>query len=486
VSAPLRFSAAAYQNEYLPDGGHRVDVVVQIVAATSEAEAWQPRLSSTRAEFVILLDCSGSMSDPQTKLYEARRAATAAVMALRDGVSFAVVAGTEQARLVYPEEPALVAATDETRAAAAAAIVRLRASGGTAIGRWLTLADELFSTDDGVVRHAILLTDGKNQHETPEELEVVLARCRNRFRCDCRATGEGGGAQGWSGAELLSIAQALSGTIQSIEDPADLLTNLTQATAVAMQHAVADLRLRLQLAEGSTVLFLKQVHPTVNELTAHAVKVDHRVLEFSTGAWGAERRDYQLALSVTPRSAGAELRVAWISLVPVVGPDPVDDVMEVPIWARWTHDARESTRINPQVAHYTMQTELADTIQVGVQAYKDNRMDAARETLGRAVALAYQSRHTDQLSQLARLVEIDDPARGLVRLRPDVDANGMESAVVDSVRTNVFRGDRGLEPEVVPRPGSGEVCPICHTPRIDRYCEQDGHDFLGGAAIGGG
>jgi len=483
VSASLRFGAAAYQNEYLPDGGDRMDAVIRVVASTGEGDVWPPRLSSTKAEFVILLDCSGSMSDPQKKLYEARRAAAAALMALRDGVVFAVVAGNERARMVYPTEPGLVPATDETRTAAAAAVGRLRASGGTAIGRWLALADELFSTDDGVVRQAILLTDGKNEHETPAELDQVLTRCRSRFRCDCRATGTGGGPHGWSGAELLSISQALSGTVQNIDDPADLPANLTEATTVAMEHAVADLRLRLQLAEGTTVRFLKQVHPTINDLTARAIEVDGRTRDYSTGAWGAERRDYQLALALAPRSAGTELRVAWISLLPTTGPDPVDEVMELPIWARWSRDARESTRINPQVAHYTGQAELAAAIQVGVQAYKEQRLDVAQQTLGRAVALAHRSRHKDQLTHLARLVDIDDAERGLVRLRSDIDSTGMESAVLDSVRTNGFRADRAPEPAAaVARPGVGEVCPVCHSPRVDRYCEQDGHDFLGGTA----
>jgi hypothetical protein len=478
MSAALRFGAAAFQNEYLADGGDRVDVVVRVDAdGPGGGPARQPALA---AEFVILLDCSGSMSDPPTKLSGARRAAVAALDTLRDGVAFAVVAGNERARLVYPES-GLVAASDETRAAAAAAVARLRASGGTAIGRWLTMAEELFSRRDGVVRHAILLTDGKNQHETPEELDRALEACRDRFRCDCRATGEGGGEQGWSGAELLRISQALAGTVQNIEAHADLPANFGRAAAVAMEHAVADLRLRVRLAEGSEVRFLKQVHPTINDLTARGVEVDARTRDYPTGAWGAERRDYQMAFTVAPRPSGTELRIAWVSLLPA-GSHPAAEVSEVPIWARWTRDVRESTRINPQVAHYTGQTELAEAIQEGVEAYKQQRLDVARETLGRAVALAYRSQHADQLTHLARLVEIEDPARGLVRLRADVDPTGMESAVLDSVRTNGFGGQARPEPPPVAVPAGrlGELCPICHSPRVDRYCEQDGYDFARG------
>jgi hypothetical protein len=472
----LRFSAAAFQNEYLPDGGDRLDVVVRV--GVSDGAAGQRRLPSPDAEFVILLDCSGSMSDPHTKLSEARRAAAGALLALRDGVAFAVVAGNERARLVYPTEPGLVAATDATRSAAAAAVARVHASGGTAIGRWLAMAEELFTKREGVVRHAILLTDGKNQHETPEELDQVLDRCRDRFRCDCRATGTGGGTHGWSGAELLKISQALSGTVQSVEVLADLPDNLIQAATVANEHAVVDLRLRVRTSEGTTVRFLKQVHPTINDLTARRVEVGTRTFDYSTGAWGTERRDYQLALGAAPRPAGAELRVAWVSLVPAAGPEPADEVMEVPIWARWTRDARDSTRINPQVAHYTGQTEMSASIQDGIRALKDQRLDVARETLGRAVALAYRSQHADQLRHLANLVDIDDPARGVVRLRTDIDPTGMESAVVDSVRTTGFDAKRPFGASApAPTRTFGGVCPVCQSPRIGRYCEQDGYDF---------
>jgi hypothetical protein len=466
----------AYQNEYLRDGGDRVDVVVRVVASSGGTEV---RLPSPDAEFVILLDCSGSMSDPYTKLSAARRGAMAAVMALHDGVAFAVVAGNERAMVVYPDKPRLVPATDESRVAAAAAIERVRASGGTAIGRWLALADDLFTKRDGVVRHALLLTDGKNELETAEELDLVLARCHGRFRCDCRATGEGGGAHGWSGAELLRIAQALSGSVQSVEDPSELPANLSQATAVVMDHAVADLRIRVRTAEGATVRSFKQVHPFINDLTAHGTAIDGHTHEYSTGSWGAQQRDYQLTLTVQPRPPGTELRVAWISIVSVEGQDQGDEIMEVPTWARWTRDPRESTRINPHVAHYAGQAELAAAIQDGMEAYKQHRFELAKERLGTAVALAVRLRHSEQLTRLARLVDIHDPQRGLVSLRPDIDPTGVESAVLDSVRTGGFHRDRADEP-IVSAPVVGELCPICQSPAVYRYCEEDGYDFAGG------
>src|SRR5947199_1486867 len=118
-------------------------------------------------------------------MLSAKQASAAAVDALRDGVSFAVVAGTDRARMVYPVEGRLAVADARTKAEAKTAIGRLKAGGGTAIGQWLTQANRLFVGHQQAIKHAILLTDGRNEHETPAELDNALALCEGRFVCDC-------------------------------------------------------------------------------------------------------------------------------------------------------------------------------------------------------------------------------------------------------------------------------------------------------------
>ena len=117
------------------------------------------------------------MDYPPTKLSEARAATAAAVDVIHDGTWFAIVAGTSTAWPVYPPDGSLAVAGDATRAEAKAALRQLRANGGTAIGQWLRLAQQIFQTAPAALRHAILLTDGKNQHETPEELAAAISLC---------------------------------------------------------------------------------------------------------------------------------------------------------------------------------------------------------------------------------------------------------------------------------------------------------------------
>src|SRR5690606_22488561 len=70
---------------------------------------------------VIIIDTSGSMSY-RGKMAAAKRAARAAVNVLRDGVRFAVVAGANRPRMVYPQGERLAAgALGAARAATRAA-----------------------------------------------------------------------------------------------------------------------------------------------------------------------------------------------------------------------------------------------------------------------------------------------------------------------------------------------------------------------------
>jgi hypothetical protein len=90
------------------------------------------------------------------------------------------------------------------------------------------------------------------------------------------------------------------------------------------------------------------------------------------------------------------------------------------ITATWTDDEALSTRISPGVAHYTGQAELAEAIQEGLEARQQGDEERATAKLGRAVALAHQAGNEDTAQLLAKVVEVIeviDPATGMVRLR---------------------------------------------------------------------
>src|SRR5262249_31401550 len=109
------FTVDIYQNEYLPEGGRDVNAVTP--GATAGTASRAPAPGSSSAE-IIIVDCSGSMNAPPSKIAEARAATAAAVDVIRDGVAFAVIAGTHQAKAIFPPDESLAVAGPQTRESA--------------------------------------------------------------------------------------------------------------------------------------------------------------------------------------------------------------------------------------------------------------------------------------------------------------------------------------------------------------------------------
>lgn len=422
MSGQPEFVAEVDQNEYLPVGRRIVDAIITVTASGANLRGNAGPLSAAQ---VIMIDTSGSMTAPQSKIQQAKRATEVAIDTLRDGVAFAVVAGSAHARMVYPPQPGMVPASPQTRAQAKAAVAGLRAEGGTAIGAWLNLANHLFARQPAEVKHAILLTDGQNQHERPEDLQRVLDACEGRFICDSRGVGAD-----WVADELRKVASTLLGTADGLENPADLPAAFQTMTASAMGKSVADVSLRVWSPAGARIRFVKQVFPQVEDLTGRRAGVSARIGDYPTGAWGAESRDYHISVELEPQPVGEELLAARVSLV-----SAGQVLTERLVLARWTDDEELSTRINRQVAHYTGQAELAAAIQDGLKARDAGDVETATAKLGRAVQLATESGHADTAKLLARVVDVVDAPTGTVRLKKQVAGVDAELTNVRSVKT---------------------------------------------------
>jgi hypothetical protein len=420
------FELDVYQNEYLDDGAREVNAIVTVGATGTNVGA------GATAAVVIIIDCSASMDWPNQKMREAKRATAAAIDALRGGARFAVIAGTGTAEVVYPQSGQLVAADENTKAAAKRAVAKLSPNGGTAIGSWLALANTLFAAHPGAIRHAILLTDGKDEGERPADLEAALAACAGNFTCDCRGVGTD-----WAVSELRKVATALLGTVDIVAKPADLEADFRAMMVQAMGKGVTDVSLRLWTPKGATVRFFKQAAPAVVDLTDKGVPSGPLSADYPTGSWGNESRDYHVCVEVQPGRVGDEMLASRVSVLVAGHPDVLAKGL---VRAIWTDDNALSTRISPEVAHYTGQAELAAVIQEGLEARKAGDVSTATAKLGRAVALATQSGHEGTAKLLAKVVEVDDPVTGTVRLRARVD--DADEMALDTRSTKTMRAGK--------------------------------------------
>jgi VWA domain-containing protein len=416
------WTAEVFENEYLAADATDVHAIVSVGCKGAGTAG-----HTGDAAEIVIVDVSGSMSQPHSKIDSARKAAAEAVDEIVNGTWFAVVAGNQQAMMVYPREGDLVRATEQTRSAAQEAVRHLEPGGGTAIGSWLRAATGLFGMVQAAQRHAILLTDGRDETEAPEVLHAAVQEATGVFQCDCRGVGAD-----WEVDELRGISTALLGSVDLIADPKNMEADFRQMMQAAMARGVADAKLRIWAPQGAEVMFVRQVAPTIEDLTNRSTPVSALVRDYPTGSWGDESRDYHVAVRVPAKPLGAEQLAARVQLV--VGDEVVAQGL---VRATWSDDSTLTTRINPAVAHYTGQAELADAIQEGLAAKAAGDDATATLKLGRAAKLAAETGDEEATNKLKRVVDIDDADTGTVRLKRDVSK--LDEMALDTSSTKTTR-----------------------------------------------
>jgi hypothetical protein len=422
-----QFTTEVFQNEFLPDGGTDVHAIVRVTCSG----AGQPDpsgLAGGESAEILIVDTSGSMG--ANGIAQGRYAATVALNEITDGTWFAVIAGNHVGTLVYPAYGVqqMVRMDARTRQEAINAVQMFRADGGTAMGTWLTKAREVFLTVPQVVqRHAILLTDGTNEHETPEQLTWAIQASTGFYQCDVRGLGDR-----WRIDEARRIASALLGTVDLIPTPDRMADEFEKLIRASMARGVAQVDLRVWAPQGGQVLFVKQVAPNLEDITAKRTMVNPLTAAFPTGAWADETRDYHVAVRLPAKTIGQEQLASRVQVV-------VRDVVQAQalVKATWSSDEALTTRIDDQVARYTGQAELAAAIQDGLAAKAEgNEADATRK-LGRAVQLAAQTGDEEMTSRLKKVVDIDNAETGTVRLKKAVEK--LDEMALDTASTKTRR-----------------------------------------------
>ena len=302
-------------------------------------------------------------------------------------------------------------------------------------------------------RHALLLTDGENR-ERPGRLDEAINRATGYFQCDCRGAGTD-----WQVAEIRRIAQALLGTVDIIPRPDEMRAQFQEIMRASMARGVADAKLRVWTPQGAQVLFVRQVAPTLEDLTDRGVAVNPLTRDFPTGAWADESRDYHVGVRVAAKALGQEQLAARVQLA--LGENVVTQGL---VKATWSNNSELTTRIDKQVAHYTGQTELAAMIQEGLAAKAAGDEATATTKLGRAVQLAAETGNDEATSKLKKVVDVENEADGTVRLKRAVDKADEMALDTASTKTTRVRKDRGRELTL-------PTCPSGHDSTADDYCD---------------
>jgi Ca-activated chloride channel family protein len=472
AASGLDFTIEVDETRDLSLDADRVEAVITVRVRPARAAEAGARLAE-----VLIMDRSLSMQW-HNKIHEARRAACAAIDAVPDGTLLGIVAGHRQAEPVFPEAGGLATADAETRADARRRVRRLLPEGGTRIGRWLLAADEAFAAGpaEGVIRHAVLYTDGINEHETRAELDEALARCAGTFTCDVRGLGED-----WNYQEVRHIAEALGGEAAAVLNVADLTADFAALMSRAARLVVPQAWLRLHLTLGFEVAEAARVYPDRADLTAAQRAAGDLTVEIPLGAWAAEpaERRYQVSLRFGPGALPLEQerRAARVYLLAEL-PDGTLKQQASGAIVVIQHDLSGETILPDSITRTFRERELMYVIRDCVDAWVDRRAADADGHLAEALRRAREL--ADEKLPLLEAVAVVEP-NGKVRLRPDVTRGelqrlGLYSAMSSFKQPAGPPRDSGDGQDPGPPP-AGRACPECHEPVLDAdlFCQACSH-----------
>ena len=426
----MHFSIETFFNPHLGAGADRIDAILTVT--TTHDDRAPGTVSGPGRAIAFIIDRSGSM-ESNGNIEAAKHAARVCINLLDENTRFCVVAFSSKAEVLVPLCPATHLVNKEL---AHRQIQSLVPEGGTAFSKALLAARQELDKLDGGIRYALFLTDGANDAVDRPHLKSAVKACQGRFQCD----GRGIGAD-WEKADLTFIANTLLGNADIIPRTEMMEAAFREAIAAALAKGVADVHLRLWMPRTVAVGTIKQVSPEIVDLAALAVRKDDHTLEIPTGAWADETRDYHLTLTFKPGEIGDEMLACRPSLVYADGGREVVVPGSTSVVAAWTSDETISTRIDPQVAHYTGQQELADSIREGLAARDRGDVDHATKLLGKAAKIASDSGNEEVTRRLKHVVDIVDAPQATVRLRSAVSK--VDEMVLDLGGTRTVKRKTG-------------------------------------------
>ncbi|MGD0609763.1 MAG: vWA domain-containing protein [Streptosporangiaceae bacterium] len=454
----------------------RVDALITVTARPTGPAAPESRIAE-----VLIMDRSLSMDGE--KILQARHAACAAIDALPDGTFLGIIAGNDKVESLFPSAGGLASINAKTRETAKRRVLSLWPEGGTKIGRWLLAARQLFTTEPatGAIRHAVLYTDGRNEHETSAALDDALNACADRFLCDVRGLGDD-----WDYSELLRIAETLHGDAAAILSAADLTDDFTQLMHKARRLVVPRTYLRLRPNDRFRIASITQTHPALVDLTQRQQPTDGAAADVPLGSWQAQTRRYQLTLHFTPDTlpTGEELRAARVELLAETPDGKRERYADAALVVCRHAVPGFQTRMPESLTQVEKERELIVVMQACADAGLHGRRDEANDELDRAIRLAREVADPVRL-RLLEGIAIIGPDRG-AQLRPDITPGELQRLGLHSTKTNTSISGAGAnaEDEVDRESAEARRCRACGETTYawhPKHCEACGEPFDRGA-----
>ena len=247
---PMDFKAEVLQNPYLPCDASRVDAIMSVTSAGTVGES-----SRTLLLEGLIIDTSGSMLGPRLGALKLALDRVLNTLPLNSWFFILAFAG-------YPTM--LVSSCQTTPRNIQNALFRLanlEARADTVMSTAFSMARAEFVKRPHFISHALFLTDGQNNLDDEDNLQIELAKCESLFQCDSRGVGTD-----WQPRQLMNISRKLRGTAKIIAEPAGIANDFFNTIHSAMERCISNVRIRIWLPKASQILSVKQVSSEIVEL----------------------------------------------------------------------------------------------------------------------------------------------------------------------------------------------------------------------------
>lgn len=400
------FDVTSHYNSYL--GANRE--TMRLVVSLRLPEHVQ--LAPTRMALAIVLDCSGSMEGK--KIQAARDGAIKVIQELDEQFSFAVIAFSDKARVIYGPAEGI----HGHKQRAIQAIQKLGAAGSTSMSSALQAVIGAFQLYQEWARTVLFLTDGINGDAKNVFLQTVEQCVKERIIIHAWGVGAD-----WNADELRALAEKTHGRADIIPKPQQVEAAFRQTFNQIRQTALTNVRLVIWTPEEVRVQQVQQAYPNLVEFETSLDGTNPRQQIVSLGSFAiGERRDYLINLAIRPHEPGQKYMIMRPA-VRFVDAQRAEMEERGPreswVAVEWTLQMALAAKINETVAHYTKEGELADLISRGNEALARGDRRQAAQLLAQALEMSEQVKN-EEIARLLRAIVVRN-ANGQVSLK-DVDA----------------------------------------------------------------
>lgn len=241
----------------------------------------------------------------------------------------------------------------------------LKIFGGTSMSLGILKAIEAQSTLQGnYSRYGIFLTDGQNTE--PETALAAAVKQASDMRMHLCAYGYG---QDWTPDVLVKMAQITQGWMpKAVPNPDDLRDEFNGLVTRMAKTVATDVALKLWTPTGANIRSLSQAYPDWVKGEAAPQGDGHTWVVPVPPMSAKDHRDFVVHIELA--SVGARVVACKPSIVYVSGGQSIEEKGDQSNWMilEQTHDAAQFQQVNPVVAGYLGQGELARATQAMTEA----------------------------------------------------------------------------------------------------------------------